>query len=70
MRIGLDPTGQPAIGRTLAGRGAWLCAGSVACFDLAVRRNGFGRALRIEVDPARLPVLRNHVARFPADARG
>jgi predicted RNA-binding protein YlxR (DUF448 family) len=46
----------PAVGRTLPGRGAWLC--SLACFDTAVRRKGFQRAWRSEVDPAALMELR------------
>lgn len=49
-------THGPAVGRTLPGRGAWLC--SVACFDAAVRRKAFQRAWRTEVDPATLAQLR------------
>jgi predicted RNA-binding protein YlxR (DUF448 family) len=40
------------------GRGAWLCAGSEACFDRAVRRQAVGRALRREVSAAELDRLR------------
>jgi predicted RNA-binding protein YlxR (DUF448 family) len=35
-------------GRTLPGRGAYTCR-DVACFELAVSRRGFRRALRTEV---------------------
>ncbi|HEY7137413.1 MAG TPA: YlxR family protein [Acidimicrobiia bacterium] len=31
------------------GRGAWLCAGSERCFDLAVRRRALARSLRTEI---------------------
>lgn len=33
-------------GRTLPGRGAWLCRNSTTCVDLAVKRRAFERALR------------------------
>ncbi len=33
-------------GRTLPGRGAWLCRGSTTCVDLAEKRRAFERALR------------------------
>jgi predicted RNA-binding protein YlxR (DUF448 family) len=46
------------VSRTGAGRGAWLCAGSLACFDAAVRRRGFDRAWRRPVDRAVLDDLR------------
>lgn len=32
--------------RALGGRGAWLCRGSQACLDQAVKKNAFGRAFR------------------------
>ena len=38
--------GSLATGRTLPGRGAWLCRDSPACVDLADRRRAFERALR------------------------
>ena len=43
--------------RSSAGRGAWLCAGSPACVDLAGRRGGFARALRRPVDDAAVAAL-------------
>ena len=37
------------VGRYEAGRGAWLCAGSPACFDRAAKRGVLERALRVGV---------------------
>jgi predicted RNA-binding protein YlxR (DUF448 family) len=48
-RVVVTPDGRLALGRTLPGRGAWLCAGSLACFDAAARSNAFSRALRTPV---------------------
>jgi predicted RNA-binding protein YlxR (DUF448 family) len=42
--------GRLVEGRTLPGRGAWLCP-DPACAALAARRRAFGRALRTDVDP-------------------
>ena len=50
------------VGRTLPGRGAWLCAGSPSCLDLAVRRRALGRALRGPVGEAGLDQVRAAVA--------
>ncbi len=33
-------------GRTLPGRGAWLCRGSVSCVDSARKRRAYERAFR------------------------
>jgi predicted RNA-binding protein YlxR (DUF448 family) len=57
-RVARRPDGSLAVGRSEPGRGAWLCAGSVACFDTAVRRRAFGRALRTEVPAHELERLR------------
>ena len=46
VRVARLPDGALMVGRTLPGRGAWLCAGSVACFEAAVKRKAFARALR------------------------
>lgn len=47
---GVDDEGRPAVvpdpARTAPGRGAHLHP-TTACFDLAVRRKAFGRALRV-----------------------
>lgn len=50
--------GTLVVGRTLPGRGAWLCAGSLACIDLATRRNAFQRALRGSVTERSVASLR------------
>ena len=52
------PDGGLALGRTLPGRGAWLCRGTLACFDTAVRRHAFERALRTTVGSEALASLR------------
>jgi predicted RNA-binding protein YlxR (DUF448 family) len=44
VRCVLTPDGHPVVSRTAAGRGAWLCAPSGPCFELAVRRRAFDRA--------------------------
>ena len=41
MRIVRSDDGSLAVGRTLPGRGAWLCDASPACLDLALRRKAF-----------------------------
>jgi len=66
LRCAAGPHG-PGVGRTLPGRGAWLC--SLACFDTAVRRKGFQRAWRTEVDPAALVELRMAFAESAARMR-
>lgn len=38
--------GRIVIDRHAAGRGAWLCAGSHGCLQLAVRRKAFDRVWR------------------------
>jgi len=55
------PDGSLAVGRSEPGRGAWLCAGSVACFDAAVRRRAFSRALQREVSGQELVWLRERL---------
>ncbi len=51
-----------AVGRNLPGRGAWLCAGSVVCVELAARRGAFARALRTSVEPSAVASLRDALA--------
>ena len=46
MRVIRREDGRLEVGRTLPGRGAWLCAGSVACLEAAITRKAFARALR------------------------
>ena len=43
---GANGDGSLMPGRTLPGRGAWLCRNSTTCVDLAVKRRAFERALR------------------------
>ena len=57
-RVVAIPDGGLAFGRTRPGRGAWLCRGSLACFDAAARRNGFDRALRTTVGSEAVASLR------------
>ena len=53
--------GGLATGRTLPGRGAWLCRDSPACVDGAVRRGGLARALRTAVGPEVAEALRSRL---------
>jgi len=57
-RIARRPDGTIAAGRHEPGRGAWLCAGSTACFDRAVKRRAFERALRTPVTNTDIEGLR------------
>jgi uncharacterized protein len=61
VRIARRPDGSLAVGRGEPGRGAWLCAGSEVCFDAAVRRRAFSRALRSEVPAHELAWLRERL---------
>jgi predicted RNA-binding protein YlxR (DUF448 family) len=61
VRVARRPDGGLAVGRAEPGRGAWLCAGSVACFDAAVRRRAFGRALRADVSGQEMAWLRERL---------
>jgi len=67
--VARDPEGKAQISRTLPGRGAWLCQGSVECFDAAVHRRAFARALKADVDAASLERLRTDFAPPSAAAR-
>jgi predicted RNA-binding protein YlxR (DUF448 family) len=57
-RIARRPDGTIAAGRREPGRGAWLCSGSPACFDRAVKRRAFERALRTPVTNTDIEGLR------------
>ena len=61
VRVARRPDGSLGVGRAEPGRGAWLCAGSAACFDAAVRRRAFGRALRYEVPAHELARVRERL---------
>ena len=58
VRVIRREDGRLESGRTLPGRGAWLCAGSPACVDAALRRRAFDRALRGPVDAGSVERLR------------
>ena len=67
VRVARRADGSLAVGRTLPGRGAWLCSGSRSCFDLAVKREAFRRAFRAPVDRSAVDQLRSEL--FGGDAR-
>jgi len=56
VRVARRPDGSIGVGRAEPGRGAWLCP-DVSCFEMAVRRRAFGRALRIEIGADELASL-------------
>lgn len=58
LRLVRTDVGTYAIGRTLPGRGAWLCRDDPGCFDEAVRRGGLARAFRLRPDPVAVETLR------------
>ena len=62
VRVVRREDGRLEVGRTLPGRGAWLCVGSPACIDKALRRHAFDRALRGPVDPRSVERLRAEAA--------
>ena len=64
MRITRRSDGMLVVERHEPGRGAWLCRGSIPCFEMAVRRRAWGRALRAEITPGVIEALR---ARLFAD---
>ena len=63
VRVARRPDGGLGLGRLEPGRGAWLCSGSMTCFDAAVKRRAFGRALRCDVPGRELDVLRGKLLR-------
>lgn len=70
VRVVARPDGSLATGRGLGGRGAWLCAGSPACFEAAARRGAFSRALGRQVDPESVGALRALLGGGHGDAGG
>jgi predicted RNA-binding protein YlxR (DUF448 family) len=56
LRISAALDGTVHTGRRAPGRGAWVC--NAACFDVAVRRGAFERALRRPLPKPALEVLR------------
>lgn len=67
MRVVRTDEDNVVIGRTAAGRGAWLCAEKVECFDAAVKRKAFARALKGPVSNESLAHLREALQQ---DVRG
>lgn len=63
VRLASTPDGV-AVGRSLPGRGAWLCPGT-GCLDPAIGRGGLARALRIDRSAVDAAALRQ---RLEADA--
>jgi hypothetical protein len=66
--------GMLAEGRTLNGRGAWLCRETPGCVEAAVRRRALERALRGEISPEAIEWLRdseaNRVSMVVTEAQG
>jgi predicted RNA-binding protein YlxR (DUF448 family) len=71
VRVVRTADGGLALGRTLPGRGAWLCARSAACVEAAAKKGAFGRALRGRVTDAAMEALRTELAeRARIEGRG
>jgi len=49
VRVVRRADGSLLVGRTLPGRGAWLCRDSAVCVESAQKRRAFERALRAPV---------------------
>ena len=57
--MAFDPSsGRLEAGRTLPGRGAWLCADNTQCLGTAAKRGAFARALRRPVEGHQIEALR------------
>ena len=63
LRVTRGPDGTLEVGRSLPGRGAWLCR-DISCLHQAERRKAFPRALRGELVDGAIEALR---ARMEAD---
>lgn len=63
VRVVLGPSGTLLVGRSLPGRGAWVCPDG-RCVALAARRRAFDRALRGTAAPGEVDGL---AARLAAD---
>ncbi|MGH3850747.1 MAG: YlxR family protein [Pseudonocardiaceae bacterium] len=62
VRVVAGPNASAVVGRALPGRGAWLCAGSPACIEAAVRKSAIGRALRTNIAPGSEAALQTMLA--------
>ncbi len=67
VRMARATDGSVLLGRTIPGRGAWLCAGApgrlpaAVCLEQATRRKALTKALRAPVEPAAMEALRERV---------
>jgi predicted RNA-binding protein YlxR (DUF448 family) len=70
VRVVRDRTGRLALGRDRPGRGAWLCRGSSACVDRAIRRRAFDRAFRVRLEDRQVDRDRLVAGASPASGKG
>jgi predicted RNA-binding protein YlxR (DUF448 family) len=56
QRLAVASDGRLDAGRDAPGRGAWVC--DAGCFDLAVRRHAFERALRRSLSKSEIQDVR------------
>jgi predicted RNA-binding protein YlxR (DUF448 family) len=63
------PDGSLGVGRTLPGRGAWLCRGSAECLERAAHRGSIERALRARLAPGVADALAGQIG-CTDDVRG
>jgi predicted RNA-binding protein YlxR (DUF448 family) len=69
LRVIARSDGTLEVGRTLPGRGAWVCP-VPECLDLAERRKAFGRALKQDLTAGAVPALRARmVTEFDMEGR-
>ena len=68
--MALTADGDLVPGSGQGGRGAWVCAGSVACLNLAERRRAFDRAFGRPVDISAVDRLRRTLGRDETGVRG
>ncbi|MFZ0665072.1 MAG: YlxR family protein [Acidimicrobiales bacterium] len=59
LRMVSTASGGIEVGRNLPGRGAWICAGSRSCLDVALRKGALARALRSGISPVEGDQLRS-----------
>ncbi|MDQ3980219.1 MAG: YlxR family protein [Actinomycetota bacterium] len=62
VRVVAREGGIVVAGRSLPGRGAWLCKDSPGCVEVARRRKAFNRALRVEVRGEAIDQLQTELA--------
>ena len=67
MRVVRFVDGAVVPGRTLPGRGAWLCRDSAGCIDSAQQRRAFDRALRGSVGDGAVGRLRRELGMAVGD---